>query len=448
MANPRLTAILNADILQEVFTYLSKHDLLAAVLVCWQWNSVAQRLLERTLELVASRRMQPANLHLLRRCQRDESLQRRVKNLVVKEWNLDDLIPIPRINGWIEDPWIPGRYFSRSYQEEGQASRETKELLAQMCYAMAKLRLSSFTWSAIPPAPGILLKQLGLQRACNVHIRRHERAHDAAAWTYAPILNYVQLRSLLQVSTQLVSLELFLPPENIKLLTSLGLLIASTENLKSLKLHSLGKLWGGNMVPSHMRPGLGSVFSTTSWMGWLQEPLSRLGRMLQLEELELDNFCVCQVSGLDIGSTIDLSRLRSVGLSCFSFLENSDSRARLNLQAFRLHTYSKHGPYSDKFCLGAWSTVGVREMLSSCDHLTDLELLAEGSTLIDKSLLETLGPNLTHLSLLTGDTKLGQVPKKQLLEDVSELCPQIRSLEFDIPPNGIVRLFSITPKFP
>ncbi|KAK4505850.1 hypothetical protein PRZ48_003815 [Zasmidium cellare] len=437
--------LLNPDVLREVFLRLSKYDLLDVACVCREWNFVAQRLIYQTLEIVASVKMQEANLHLLQRLQQDAELQHRVKSLTFKDWYLDDLPPWPIDNGHIEDPWMPGKYFSISYIESRPMGPDSEELMLQLCAALKMMSLSSFTWSALAPIPIQLVETLETQTSCSIHIRRNERAYDVAVWSHSPILNHAQLQNMARVCSQLTTLDLLIPSEDPLILSALGNLIVSSSRLKSLKLYVLGKLWGGSkvfFVPT--RPARGTVFAPVRSMEWLQRPLLTAGRQLELDELELDNFCVCGVQGLSLSDITDVSRLRRIGLSCFSFLCKESGPWKVRF--FRLHCRNPRG-FENQYCSKAWSESMVQELLSQCHSLTEIELL-DGREILNEPLLELIGTELASLTLR--QTIWPESATGYDLDLVSRTCPNLRTLAIDIPHEKTFSQFcsSVTTTFP
>ncbi|KAF2162101.1 hypothetical protein M409DRAFT_27481 [Zasmidium cellare ATCC 36951] len=437
--------LLNPDVFREVFLRLSKYDLLDVVCVCWEWNHVARRLIDQMLEIVASVKMQEANLRLLRRLQQDSDLRHRVKDLVVKDWYLDDLPPWPKIGSQFEDPWISGKCFSTTYIDDNSMSPDSRDLMQHMCCALALMNLSSFTWSALSPMPITLFEVLASRPSCDIHIRRSERAYEVAVWSHSPIINHLQLRYMTRVASQLTTLELLLPSEDPLILSSLGRLVVLSPRLKSLKIYTLGKLWGGSKVHFvFTRPSRGTVFAPVRSMEWLQSPLLLAGRQLALETLELDNFCVCRIRDFALSSITDVSKLRRIGLSCFSFLRNGP--CPLNIRSFRLHCHNP-AAFEDQYCEKLWTSSEVQEMVSRCYFLTEVELL-DGADILSGPVLERLGKQLTGL-------RLRQViwpnsVSSYDLDAISKTCPSLRALDIDIPNAKLFSRFSseVTTLFP
>lgn len=422
--------LLNPDVLREIFLRLSKYELLDVACVCRDWNHVAQRLIDQTLDIVASLKMQDANMRLLRRLHDSKTLQYRVAHFVIKEWHLDRMPLIKKEDRMIEDPWAPGNHFSRTFVDDHQPLPESGVLAAEICRALGAFELGFFTWSALCPAPASILEQLASTPSCKVQFTWHYRAYEAAAWTYSPVLNHVQIRRINQLSAQLVKLEVILPPDDGPLLTALGSMIASSSKLKVLKVYALGKLWAGPNVPENLKLGLGGMFTTVNSLQWLRGPVVERGGPLCLHELELDNFCLCKEESFRFSSVIHTPSLKRLGMTCFSVCRNESFP---HLQSFRLNCYNRKGEL-DPFCYSNWSLGDVREMLSRCHSIADLDLV-DGGDILDESLLERIGSRLIRLSLHSSTLFVSDMGLD--LDLIKRHCHNLEDISLDAPSDQV-----------
>ena len=232
--------MLNEDVLLQIFACLSQPSLLKATLACKRWHGLARQIIDSTVTLALAQVYEERNLNLFRRIHSDEALRKRIKKIVVRNWNHSKLEEIIR-GDW---PWLEGGYFSQSYpganEEWWQSTREQVEGLAT---CLGVLELTSFTWAAIPSLPETLALVLrAKQQGSLTHVVKNELWADNALWAYSPFLNHHALANL-YLLPNLVSLELLIAPPDSALLQELGLFLAARNNtLQSLKLTAFGRL--------------------------------------------------------------------------------------------------------------------------------------------------------------------------------------------------------------
>ena len=275
-------------------------------------------------------------------------------------------------------------------------------------------------------------------------VERSESALDTAAWSYTPIINQVLLAPL-HALTNLVSLDFLVVATDTRVLESLGILIAAKRCVRRIKIAAVGRLWPGATIQLHP-----SKFDTEQnlciahSLSWLPEPLKDSDRMLELEELALENFCVCQSDPLLLSEIVRIHKLRSLKLSCFSILLPMESGLPY-LSALTLSF--RNGRMRDTGrCLTDWPAEPVALFVTQCHALKSLELV-DRPDILEMALSNTFGHNLqsvkVHTTLSLAPLQLrANLPcavgsssdyPYRTLELLSQSCRGLRQLEITAP---------------
>ena len=402
---------LNEDVLLELFACLSQSTLLSATLVCKRWHEVAQQIIDSTITLALAEVYAERNLRLFRRIEADEALCSSIKRIVVRDWHHSKLQEIRGDWNRLEDdeirkywPWRDGGYFSRTYAgENGQWWESTQEQVDALVRCLGVLKLTSFTWAAIPSVPDILARVLReRQQDSPIQILKNKLSVDNALWAYSPFCNHRGLANFYLLSN-LVSFELLVAPSDSGLLQELGVFLTSiNKTLQSLKVTAFGRLWLG--AKTSLAGGVEQSHTGDQWlflvrsMDWLTKPLIYQREKLGLRNLELTNFCICEpAQPISLEDITETQRLDSVKLSCFGLLERCHRPSLSSLHTLSLSFGNDVWEDVDR-CISRWAPERIRSFLFKCTNLRQLELV-DSPDVLSEDLLEIIGPNLTVLDV-------------------------------------------------
>ena len=116
-------------------------NLLTITLASKTWHALAQRIIDRTLNLVIAKAFEARNLQLICRLWYDPSFRYRVKRIHIREWHHDRLETFKEI--------IPkggaAYYYLSSYETPAQNWQSTSGQITALAKTLERLSLVSFT---------------------------------------------------------------------------------------------------------------------------------------------------------------------------------------------------------------------------------------------------------------------------------------------------------------
>lgn len=376
--------------------------LLHASLVCTRWHILAQRVLDTTIgPLTLGAKQNSTNDKLFRRLCRDESFQRRVKNIVVADWFVEPAAhyelqwprPVP-----LPSPYEPGCYFSDDWSPPQQPLHSAYTQMLALATALKSASLFSFTWKAIPCLPQQLASALSEQHQCKVHVLRNEAALEyAEKGFYSPYLNTSTLHCLGMVRN-MSTLEVLIPAADQSLTDRLARFIRRAASLRKLAVYAVSHMWPPPAKPLELSADFGR--STIL-------PFARLFPLdgeclpfpLKLSSLELVNVCICcpPSKTAQLLNVIEWQNVRHLRITCLGLLRSIQT----GLLSLRSLSVSLEHPWEVVSCTTSimdWTDLDLKVVLQQARHLADFEI-TNARQLMTPRVIASLPTSIRNMSI-------------------------------------------------
>ncbi|TLD23492.1 hypothetical protein E2P81_ATG08836 [Venturia nashicola] len=228
-------------------------DLYNATLVNKTWHSVAQSVIDKNIRLAIGSAKPGRFQKFVSRVRTDEDFRSRIRHLHVREWYQSGYLPSAkapparRTAGNLLH--CPGYVVldGFAYKRGRESSWKQMETLAT---TLALLQLCSFSWSAEPRIPNILLEALSAIPNCKVDIGFHQLARHVIM--LPGIQTSSTLVSLHKAESSLRRLAVMVDAEDEKAVNQLGRVLTASRGLDTLQIRAYGQFDYCNEDATHL----------------------------------------------------------------------------------------------------------------------------------------------------------------------------------------------------
>ena len=383
--------------------------------VCRAWAAGLKPLIFRNLQLIFSKQRRSFNEATFRCLREDTSIAELVRCVEVLDWYGSGLLPPdwPEVDTWV----ATGQPLSA--HSDGDSTESQVRTFQTL---LPKFSLRRFCWKARPRIPIWLLKDLQHSGATlEIALRvDHTLQPPTSRVPLIPAMESILSLRNLRSTTCLISLAVALAATELQLFDELQAVVRSCPRLEDLTVYAI----------TQTTTSIRERFRTASWP-WRHPIAPNATESAQFRNLQLLNICVCHCEPVVVSRFINWSRLRSLSITCPSFLVLLNAQlGGLRSLSLQVENHRSNGECRRQQVCG--------EVKACLLNYKELEVfrVQNMSTLIDSEVLCALGCKLKNLDIHEDEYYYIKNDRQSIsctqIDAIHQHCPLLTSLSIDV----------------